>query len=279
MSERGTAGVSSSFDLSDRVVLITGGAGLLGEAYAWALGEAGAHAIIADLDVDRSASLALDITEGTDRRSLGLRVDVTEPASVERMVRLTLENFGHLDGLVNNAAIDPKFDADSAGQHTNRFEDFPLEAWQQALDVNLTGMFLCAQAVAPVMREQGHGVIINVASTYGLVGPDQRLYQREGQPPSYKPVTYSVSKAGVIGLTNYLATYFAGSGIRVNTLTPGGVFAGHDEEFVDRYSDRTVLGRMAEREEIASALLYLLSDASSYMTGSNLVVDGGWTAW
>lgn len=279
MSERGTAGVSSSFDLSDRVVLITGGAGLLGEAYAWALGKAGAHAIIADLDVDRSASLALDITEGTDRRSLGLRVDVTEPASVERMVRLTLENFGHLDGLVNNAAIDPKFDADSAGQHTNRFEDFPLEAWQQALDVNLTGMFLCAQAVAPVMREQGHGVIINVASTYGLVGPDQRLYQREGQPPSYKPVTYSVSKAGVIGLTNYLATYFAGSGIRVNTLTPGGVFAGHDEEFVDRYSDRTVLGRMAEREEIASALLYLLSDASSYMTGSNLVVDGGWTAW
>lgn len=279
MSERGTAGVSSSFDLSDRVVLITGGAGLLGEAYAWALGEAGAHAIIADLDVDRSASLALDITEGTDCRSLGLRVDVTEPASVERMVRLTLENFGHLDGLVNNAAIDPKFDADSAGQHTNRFEDFPLEAWQQALDVNLTGMFLCAQAVAPVMREQGHGVIINVASTYGLVGPDQRLYQREGQPPSYKPVTYSVSKAGVIGLTNYLATYFAGSGIRVNTLTPGGVFAGHDEEFVDRYSDRTVLGRMAEREEIASALLYLLSDASSYMTGSNLVVDGGWTAW
>lgn len=279
MSERGTAGVSSSFDLSDRVVLITGGAGLLGEAYAWALGKAGAHAIIADLDVDRSASLALDITEGTDRRSLGLRVDVTEPASVERMVRLTLEDFGHLDGLVNNAAIDPKFDADSAGQHTNRFEDFPLEAWQQALDVNLTGMFLCAQAVAPVMREQGHGVIINVASTYGLVGPDQRLYQREGQPPSYKPVTYSVSKAGVIGLTNYLATYFAGSGIRVNTLTPGGVFAGHDEEFVDRYSDRTVLGRMAEREEIASALLYLLSDASSYMTGSNLVVDGGWTAW
>lgn len=279
MSERGTAGVSSSFDLSDRVVLITGGAGLLGEAYAWALGEAGAHPIIADLDVDRSASLALDITEGTDRRALGLRVDVTEPASVERMVRLTLENFGHLDGLVNNAAIDPKFDADSAGQHTNRFEDFPLEAWQQALDVNLTGMFLCAQAVAPVMREQGHGVIINVASTYGLVGPDQRLYQREGQPPSYKPVTYSVSKAGVIGLTNYLATYFAGSGIRVNTLTPGGVFAGHDEEFVDRYSDRTVLGRMAEREEIASALLYLLSDASSYMTGSNLVVDGGWTAW
>lgn len=279
MSERGTAGVSSSFDLSDRVVLITGGAGLLGEAYAWALGKAGAHAIIADLDVDRSASLALDITEGTDRRALGLRVDVTEPASVERMVRLTLENFGHLDGLVNNAAIDPKFDADSAGQHTNRFEDFPLEAWQQALDVNLTGMFLCAQAVAPVMREQGHGVIINVASTYGLVGPDQRLYQREGQPPSYKPVTYSVSKAGVIGLTNYLATYFAGSGIRVNTLTPGGVFAGHDEEFVDRYSDRTVLGRMAEREEIASALLYLLSDASSYMTGSNLVVDGGWTAW
>lgn len=279
MAEGRAEQVPARFDLTDRVVLITGGAGLLGECYAWALGHAGAHPVIADLDVDRSASLALDITEGTDRRSLGLRVDVTDPVSVERMVRLTLENFGHLDALVNNAAIDPKFDAASAGQHTNRFEDFPLEAWRQALDVNLTGMFLCAQAVAPVMREQGHGVIVNIASTYGLVGPDQRLYQREGQPPSFKPVTYSVSKAGAIGLTSYLATYFAGSGIRVNTLTPGGVFADHDEEFVARYSEKTVLGRMADREEIASALLYLLSDASSYMTGANLVVDGGWTAW
>jgi NAD(P)-dependent dehydrogenase (short-subunit alcohol dehydrogenase family) len=140
-------------------------------------------------------------------------------------------------------------------------------------------MFLCAQAAAGPMREAGKGVIVNVSSTYGLVGPDQRLYQREGQPPQFKPVTYTVSKAAVLGLTRYLATYFARTGIRVNTLTPGGVYADHDEEFVARYSAKTVLGRMADRDEMSSALLFLVSDASSYMTGTNLVVDGGWTAW
>jgi 2-deoxy-D-gluconate 3-dehydrogenase len=265
--------------LEDRVYIITGGAGLLGEAHSLGLGQAGAHAVVADIDGDRAAELALEVTDLTGRRSLGLRVDVSDTESVQRMVRLTTENFGRLDGLVNNAALDPKFDQDHADQHTNRFEDFPLEAWNQALDVNITGMFLCAQAVAPIMRQQDFGVIVNIASTYGLVGPDQRLYQREGQPPSYKPVTYTVSKAAALGLTKYLATYFANTGIRVNTLTPGGVFADHDDEFVQRYSSKTVLGRMAGREEITSALLFLLSDASSYMTGSNLVVDGGWTAW
>jgi 2-deoxy-D-gluconate 3-dehydrogenase len=184
-----------------------------------------------------------------------------------------------VDILVNNAAIDPKFDREQQSQHGQTFEDFPLDDWQQALAVNVTGMFLCAQAVTPAMLEQGKGVIVNVSSTYGLLGPDQRLYQREGQPPQYKPVTYTVSKAATLGLTKYLATYFAGTQIRVNTLTPGGVFADHDDEFVRRYSAKTVLGRMAEADEMASALLFLVSDASSYMTGANLVVDGGWTAW
>lgn len=279
MPEGPGADVRPRFELTDRVVLLTGGAGLLGTAYAWALGHAHAHPVIADLDGDAATSLALDITEETGRRALGLRLDVTDPESVERTVRLTVENFGRLDGLVNNAALDPKFDEEGAGKHTDRFEEFPLEAWREALDVNVTGMFLCAQAVSRVMREQGGGVIVNVSSTYGLVGPDQRLYQREGEPPAYKPVTYTVSKAAVVGLTRYLATYLRGTAIRVNTLTPGGVYAEHDEEFVRRYSEKTVLGRMAGPEEMASALLYLLSDASSYMTGSNLVVDGGWTAW
>lgn len=265
--------------IEDRVYIITGGAGLLGEGYGHGLALAGAHPVIADIDGDRAVDLALEMTEAADSRALGLRVDVSDPDSVARMVRLTMENFGRLDGLVNNAALDPKFDPASAAKHTNRFEDFPFDAWQQAIDVNITGMFLCAQAVASILREQNYGVIVNIASTYGLVGPDQRLYQRDDQPETYKPVTYTVSKAAAVGLTKYLATYFADTGIRVNTLTPGGVYAGHDDEFVRRYSAKTVLGRMAGREEITSALLFLLSDASSYMTGSNLVVDGGWTAW
>jgi 2-deoxy-D-gluconate 3-dehydrogenase len=274
-----TAHLPQAFELKDKVVVITGGAGLLGESHARALAQAGAHPVLADIDGDRAVELALELTESNSQRSLGLRLDVGDEASVKRMVKLTVENFGRLDGLVNNAALDPKFDADSAGQHGVGFEDFPLDAWQRALDVNVTGMFLCAREVAPVMLEQGQGVIINVASTYGLVAPDQRLYARASQPPAYKPVTYSVAKAAVLGLTRYLASYYAGRGIRVNTLTPGGVFAEHDDEFVARYSAKTMLGRMADRQEISNALLFLLSEASSYMTGANLVVDGGWTAW
>jgi 2-deoxy-D-gluconate 3-dehydrogenase len=195
------------------------------------------------------------------------------------MMRTVLKHFGKVDILVNNAALDPKFDVEHAGEHTNRFEDFPFDAWQAALNVNVTGMFLCAKAASKPMLDANSGVIVNVSSTYGLVGPDQRLYEREGEPTQYKPVTYTVSKAAIVGLTRYLATYYANTGIRVNTLTPGGVFAGHDDEFVERYSSKTVLGRMAKAEEMSDALLFLVSDASTYMTGANLVVDGGWTAW
>ncbi len=271
--------VLERFDLTGRVVILTGGAGLLGRGHAHALAGAGAHVVVADIDGDGARALAAEVGQATGLPSLGLQTDVADEASVRAMVRATLERFGRVDALVNNAALDPKFDPEHAAEHTNRFEDFPLEAWNQALAVNVTGMFLCAREVARPMLQAGRGVIVNVSSTYGLVGPDQRLYRREGEPPRFKPVTYSVAKAAALGLTRYLATYFAGTGIRVNALTPGGVYAGHDEEFVRRYSARTVLGRMAEREEISAALLFLVSDASSYMTGANLVVDGGWTAW
>lgn len=266
------------FDLSGRVAIVTGGAGLLGQEFCRTLGEAGAVVAIADLDADATANVAEGMT-GSGGRAIGIQVDVTEPASVHAMVEAVLGAYESVDILVNSAALDPKFDPQHASRAANTFEDFPLAMWNQALAVNLTGMFLCAQAVASPMLAKGKGVIINLCSTYGLVGPDQRIYQRSGKPAEFKPVYYSVTKAGVLGLTRYLATYYAGRNIRVNALTPGGVFNQHDDEFVRNYSAHTVLGRMANRGEMNGAMLFLASDASAYMTGSNLIVDGGWTAW
>jgi NAD(P)-dependent dehydrogenase (short-subunit alcohol dehydrogenase family) len=269
------------FDLNGRVIIITGGAGLLGREYVLALVQVGACVVVADIDGDGATRVAESAAASAAGRSLGVQTDISDQASVARLVERTLSAFGRIDGLVNNAAIDPKFDSHSAQQHVVTFENYPLELWNQSLAVNLTGMFLCAQAVAPTMLAQGQGVIVNVSSMYGLVGPDQRLYEHDNPhvPKTFKPVTYSVTKSAVFGFTRYLATYWAGKGIRVNTLTLGGVFNDHSEEFLRRYTARTPLGRMADRSEYCGALLFLLSDASSYMTGSNLVVDGGWTAW
>lgn len=270
--------VQDLFDLSNRVALVTGGAGLLGRQFARTLAEAGANVLIADLDGRGAARQAAELAR-TGHPAQAAELDVTQPESAQRAVETALRAWGRLDILVNSAALDPKFEPGQAEQHTNAFEDYPLEQWNQALSVNLTGMFLMCQAAARAMKTQGKGSIINLCSTYGLVGPDQRIYQREGEPPRYKPVYYSVTKAGVLGLTRYIATYYAETAIRCNALTPGGVFHGHDEAFVKSYSARTVMGRMAEPHELNGALLFLASDASSYMTGANLVVDGGWTAW
>lgn len=273
--------MSGRFDVSGRVVIVTGGAGLLGREYARALIEAGASVVIADVDASAVDAVASDVRTSGSGGVLGVVVDVTSESSVADLVRRTVDAFGRIDGLVNNAALDPKFDRGRAGEHVTTFEQYPLELWNQALAVNLTGSFLCAREVAPIMLAQQRGTIVNVSSIYGLVGPDQRLYEPPDAdaPRQFKPVAYSVTKSGVLGLTHYLSAYWSGRGIRVNTLTPGGVFNDQPPEFVARYSARTTLGRMAHRDEYCGALLFLLSDASSYMTGSNLVVDGGWTAW
>ena len=278
------------FDLHGRVAVVTGGAGLLGAQFCRTLAQAGAQVVVADLNAAAASALADDISHsgGTARAA---PIDVTNPRSVRGAVATALQSFGRLDVLVNSAALDPKFDP----QHQNRigdqeikdggspltfsFENYPLELWNQALEVNLTGAFLCCQAAAQPMLDQGGGVMVNLSSIYGLAGPDQRMYQRPGQPPQYKPVYYSVTKAGILGLTRYLAAYYAGKNIRVNALSPGGVYNGHDEAFVQAYSARAVLGRMAEKDELNGALLFLVSEASAYMTGSNLVIDGGWTVW
>jgi len=268
-----------NYDLSDQVAVITGGAGLLGREYGDALSAAGAHVVVADILGTKAADVAAQVNKKSGVEAMSHATDVASPESVKDLINTTIDKFGRIDILVNNAALDPKFDAAHHGEHTSNFENFPFAKWQESLDVNVTGMFLCAQAVAGPMLEAKSGIIVNISSTYGLVGPDQRLYEREGEANQYKPVTYSVAKAAVLGLTRYLATYFRGSGIRVNTLTPGGVVADHDEEFMERYAEKTILNRMANPEEISSALLFLVSPASSYMTGSNLIVDGGWTAW
>jgi len=215
-------------------------------------------------------------------RVKAIPTDITKPDSVNAMVASVLADFGRLDVLVNSAALDPKFDPDAAakGIAPGAFEDYPLADWNAAMSVNLTGMFLVTQACVKLMIANGKkGSIINICSTYGLNGPDQRIYIKNGKRVAFKPVYYTVSKAGVMGFTKYLAAYYAETEIRVNALTPGGVFNNHEEYFVKNYSAKTILGRMAKKDEMNGALLFLASDASSYMTGNNLVVDGGWTAW
>lgn len=266
------------FDLSGRSAIVTGGAGLLGAEFCRSLSDAGARVAVVDIDHHAAREVASSIIQ-KGGEAISINADVTSTGSVAQMIDSTLAAFGRLDILVNSAALDPKFDPKHANVQVNSFEDYPLEYWRQALDINLTAMFLSCQATVRPMLTQGKGVIINISSIYGLVGPDQRIYQREGHAPKFKPVYYSVTKAGVLGLTHYLAAYYAGRNIRVNALTPGGVYDDHDEDFVRSYSSRTILGRMARKDELNGALLFLASDASSYMTGANLIVDGGWTAW
>jgi len=259
------------FDLRGRVVVLTGGAGLLGREYAQDLVAAGAHVVVGDVDGAAAHRLAADVGP----LCLPVSVDVSSPESVKQMVEMALAAFGRIDALVNNAALDPKFDPAHAGEHHGGLPEQSVATWEKALAVNVTGAFLCCQAVAEPMETSGRGVIVNIGSIYGLVGPDQSIYNGGG----VKPAHYSVSKAAMVGLTRYLAAYWAGTGIRVNTLTLGGVDNRHEPDFVERYSARTLMGRMACRNEYCGALRFLLSDASSYMTGANLVVDGGWTAW
>ncbi|HET7011657.1 MAG TPA: SDR family oxidoreductase [Anaerolineales bacterium] len=270
--------VFEAFSLDGRVAVVTGGAGLLGTGFCRTLAAAGASVAVLDMDHDRAEHVAGSI-RSQGRSALAVGADVTAPGSLREAAARIQAELGEVEILVNSAAKDPKFDPAHRESAANDFEGFSLEIWDEALKVNLTGAFLAAQVFAPAMLRHGKGSIVNICSTYGLVGPDQRIYAREGQAPQFKPVYYSVTKAGILGFTRYLATYYAGKNIRVNALTPGGVFADHDPDFVARYSARTVLGRMAEQGEMDAALLFLASDASSYMTGSNLVVDGGWTAW
>jgi 2-deoxy-D-gluconate 3-dehydrogenase len=273
--------IFEKFNLKDRVAVVTGGGGQLGFEFCKTLAEAGAAVVAADLNMDLATRAVNHLTD-CGYTSFAFPLDVTRVESTRELVAETTKRFGRLDILVNSAALDPKFDPDAAskGIAPGAFEDYPLEQWNAALNVNLTGMFLVTQACVKPMIEQGKkGSIINICSTYGLNGPDQRIYIKDGRRVAFKPVYYTTTKAGVLGFTKYLAAYYMNTEIRVNALTPGGVFNNHEDYFVRNYSAKTILGRMAKKDEMNGALLFLASDASSYMTGNNVIVDGGWTAW
>lgn len=269
------------FRLSGRVAVITGGAGLLGLKHAEVIAGAGGLPVLADLPAAQPAEAALEMSRRTGRPFLGFEADITDAHQVEALLGHVLDRFGRIDILINNAANNPKVES-TAGKAWSRLEHFPLDAWERDLAVGLTGAFLCCKIMGGEMARRGSGVIVNVASDLAIIAPDQRLYRQEGvaedQQPA-KPVTYSVVKTGLLGLTRYLATYWADRGIRVNAISPGGVFCGQPEEFVARLSNLIPLGRMAQQDEYQGAILFLCSDASSYMTGTNLVVDGGRSCW
>lgn len=266
------------FSLKGKVALVTGGAGILGRHFCRALAVQGADVVIADLDGQAATSLAEVLENEHGVRACGIACDVASPDSVSSMIAESVERMGGIHILHNNAATKSR----DREAFFAPFEEFSLETWREVMGVNLDGMFLVAQAVGKQMIAQAEGgSVIQTASIYGVVAPDSRIYSGSeylGRPIN-TPAVYAVSKAGVIGLSRYLATYWASHGIRVNTLSPGGVESGQNDTFREAYGARVPLGRMGQPDEMCGALVYLASDASRYVTGQNIIVDGGLSVW
>lgn len=272
--------VLKKFDISGRVAIITGGAGLLGIKHAEAIIEAGGIPILADINRKMAEKKAKALSEKYQREASGYYVDITDRSSILVFKDKILSRCGRVDILINNAANDPKVKDSPDEKPWSRFENFPEEVWEKDLAVGLKGAFICSQLFGSEMAKREKGVMLNISSDLGIIAPDQRIYRKEGLPDDMqpvKPVTYSVIKHGLIGLTKYLATYWADKGIRVNALCPGGVYNNQPESFVKKLTDLIPMGRMANIDEYKAAVLFLISDASSYMTGASLIIDGGRT--
>ena len=273
-----------NFEITERTVIITGGAGLLGRKHAEAVIEGGGIPALIDILEPAIASAKADLASryGSAYKVEGYVADITSREEVQAVADDLIKKYGHIDVLINNAANNPKVEGNSANMKAIRFENFPLSLWMDDIAVGLTGSFICSQVFGSVMARQGKGVILNISSDMGIIAPDQRIYQKEGleeDEQTVKPVTYSVIKHGLIGLTKYLATYYAEKGVRANALCPAGVYNGQNDEFLHKLTNLIPMGRMADVDEYKSTILYLISDASNYMTGSTIIVDGGRTCW
>jgi len=268
------------FSLTNKVIVITGAAGLLGREHADVIARAGGIPVLLDINEDLVKQLAKELEAKYGVKSSGFAVNITNEDEIETNCKYLIEKYGHIDGLVNNAANNPKME-ESTVKNFSRLENFPVSIWDADLAVGLKGAFLCAKHYGYAISRQG-GSIVNISSDLGLISPDQRLYRKEGLPESQqpvKPVTYSVVKSGLIGLTKYLSTYWAKENVRCNAICPGGVETQQNPAFIKELCERIPMGRMANKSEYQGTILYLLSEASSYMTGAVISIDGGRTAW
>lgn len=271
--------VKNLFSVKDKIVVVTGGVGQLGRQFSLSLVERGAKVAIFDTRVDDGFVTQRFGEDARNENLMFLQVDITNRASIAAALGRVTAKWGAPHGLVNNAALDSP--PNSPAEENGPFETYPEESWDRVMEVNVKGLMLCCQAVGGAMAQAGRGSIINISSMYGLVSPDQRIYKyREANGKAFfKPVAYSASKSALFNLTRYMATYWAEKGVRVNTVTFAGVFNSQDAEFLKGYCAHVPLGRMANEDEYNGAVIFLISDASSYMTGSNMIIDGGWTAW
>ncbi len=270
------------FDLTDKVAIITGGAGFLGRMHAEAIAGAGANPVLADVEGALVRDVAKKISMKYRVKALGIQTDITKKEDLKRLLKIVLNKFNRIDILINNAANDPKVKGGTRNIEWSRFENFPLSQWDEDVKVGLTGTLLCSQIIGSEMARKGGGVILNISSDLGIIAPDQRIYRKKGyseEMQSVKPVSYSVVKHGIIGFTKYLATYWADKKIRVNALCPGGVYNNQPQEFVEKLTNLIPMDRMAKKGEYKAAILFLVSEASSYMTGSSLIIDGGRSCW
>jgi len=272
--------VLDKFNLNKKVCIITGGAGLLGQQYANAVLQASGTPVLIDINQDSLNVVVELLLKKYGKEILAIKTDITNKKDLEFASNRILEKYNRVDILINNAARNPKVEGDH--KKWTRFENFSDEAWSADMDVGLKGAFLCSQIFGTIMAENKSGVILNISSDLGIIAPDQRIYLKNNlteKEQMVKPVSYSVVKHGLIGLTRYLATYWADKSVRVNAICPGGVYNNQDEEFIKKLTNLIPMGRMAEIDEYSAAVLFLISDASSYMTGSVLTIDGGRTCW